>query len=642
LHQRKGILMKISEQWTQKPTNQLILGNFMEAGIGRQLPGMWSEMIYNRAFRDVEPIKHPTWEWVGLDKEHYNENAPFWHSGYEEYDWEPLGTPVRTHSCGNYTFKGSTSLLIQNAAEGKPCGLKQKGLHLHNGRQYIFQIFAGDRGEQFPAGLNGFGEVIHTLETKDLIVKIGHLEKTFPITTECQQFTWEFQWNDTEPMPKEGYEIQIYITYEGSFVLAYCSLMPADNLKGWRREVVEKMKEVGPSVVRFPGGCFTSFFNWESSIGDRNTREPQTSFYWGGLEENDVGLDEFMSLSEMVGFEPQICFNMMTSTPFKARQMVEYLNAPETVGMGRSRYLNGHKEPYKVRLFEMDNEPCRKWTYKQYAEQCVAFAREMRLADPSIEFMMAAYTYYPSDLPQMLEIAGKDINYVIYREGSPEFVHQILPMIHAYNEKNNTNIRLVNTEWIAPCHSIEPFENPNVPMNFSWCGEISNDYDNIFSRYEVSWNYALNCAHRILDYVSYGGDFALANFNNMCNTWGQNVIEGTKDTCYLSCSGHIFAFFKRVYSSCTAAPVDVETDGVFALAAKPTDRDVTQLYIINHTGSKQILSLPEGNWTYVDGLKGVSRLAKESEHGHAVLPYRQDPAQNTIAMEALSIICLEQ
>ena len=53
-------------------------------------------------------------------------------------------------------------------------------------------------------------------------------------------------------------------------------------------------------------------------------------FYWGGLEENDVGLDEFLLLSRLVGFEPPICFNMMTSDPFKARQLVEYLNATET------------------------------------------------------------------------------------------------------------------------------------------------------------------------------------------------------------------------------------------------------------------------------------------------------------------------
>lgn len=64
---------------------------------------------------------------------------------------------------------------------------------------------------------------------------------------------------------------------------------------------------------------------------------------------------------------------------------------------------------------------------------------------------------------------------------------------------------------------------------------MTNDYANIFGVQQISWNYALNGAHRLLDYISYGGEFALANFNNMCNTWGQNIIEATKETCYLSC-----------------------------------------------------------------------------------------------------------
>ena len=70
--------------WTKRPAEKRIFGNFMESGFGRQIPGMWSEMIYNRAFRKIPPYTEATWEWLGLDEEHYNENMPSWHSGYEE------------------------------------------------------------------------------------------------------------------------------------------------------------------------------------------------------------------------------------------------------------------------------------------------------------------------------------------------------------------------------------------------------------------------------------------------------------------------------------------------------------------------------------------------------------------------------
>lgn len=473
--------LTISKDYTKIPSDRRIFGNFIESGFGCQVRGMWSEMLYNRAFRKVPGYKKATWEWLGLDEEHY----------------------------------------------------------------------------------------------------------------------------------------------------------------------VEKLKEVKPSVVRFPGGCFVSFYNWESSIGDRDERDVQESYYWGGLEENDVGLDEFMQLSELVGFEPQMCFNMMTSTPFKAMQLVEYLNAPSDAGMGRLRFLNGREKPYSVRLFEMDNEPGRKWTAHQYAKECVRFARQMRQADPNIEFMLAAYSYAPELLPQMLEIAGGEISYVIYRQGNPAFVNQILPVIREYNKLHGTNLRLVNTEWLPSCKSLEPFEDPQIPQDFSWQGKVLNDYKGIFSTQQISWNYALNGAARLLDYISYGGEFALANFNNMCNTWGQNVIEATKDTCYLSCMGHVFAFFSRVFEPCTAAAVKTENPYLYALATK-TQNGKEQRYLINRGSKAQEVKLPlpasdeQNAWIVCDGLIGKGRMYGEKETQKTVQAYRPEGKSGCLTLNGLSLVCLER
>lgn len=101
------IRLQISGEYTQIPSDRKIFGNFIESGFGCQIRGMWSEMLYNRAFRKVPEYKKATWEWLGLDAAHYNENAPFWHSGYEENDWEIMGNPVVRHSCVNYTYKGA-------------------------------------------------------------------------------------------------------------------------------------------------------------------------------------------------------------------------------------------------------------------------------------------------------------------------------------------------------------------------------------------------------------------------------------------------------------------------------------------------------------------------------------------------------
>lgn len=627
--------LKVESNWTEIPVSKDIFGNFIEAGFGRQLSGMWSEMIYNRAFRDIPRYKVATYAWLGVDKEHYNENIPSWHSGYEEHNWEPFGEPDMRHLVGDCTYKGKSALRVNNKQK-TCCGLKQKGIHLKKGQAYNFSILVGVAGKISQAGLNGFGITQHTDKHYPLKVKIGKYEKLFMVSTVTDKYYWTFTAEETGV-----FDISISFEWEGTINLSCVSLMPADNVAGWRRDVVECLKEIAPPVIRFPGGCFASFYDWRSSIGDRDTREPMESYIWGGLEENDVGLDEFMALSEMVGFKPQICFNMMTSTPFYARQLVEYLNADENTGMGRLRMLNGNPKPYGVKLFEMDNEPGRKWTALQYAHQCVEFAREMRLADADIEMMMAAYEYPVEILREMLNICGKDIQYVIYRQGEPEFVKTVLPIIREYNKDNNTDIRLVNTEWLPSCASIEPFEDPDVPTDFRWRGRIRNDYKAIFSTFQTSWNYALNGAHRLIDYISYGGEFASANFNNLCNTWGQNVIEATKDSAYLSCMGEVFKWFNSKFKPCIAANVNTDTESLFAIAVKCGD-GTEGIYVVNHSSNVAMVNLPEGNWVSDGGLKGTGRLVRITEDRTCVNACEASIVGTTAELEPLSVVFIKK
>ena len=629
------INIKTTGTWTTGNTDKRIFGHFIESGFGRQVNGMWSEMLYNRAFRKVPPYEYYTWEWLGFYEPLYNENAPFWHSGYEEFDWQYIGEPETRYTLGNRTYKGKTNLCLKNKTEGA-CGLYQKGIHLQQGRAYQLRLLAGVEGSLSQAGLNGFAMTEHNEKNYPVIVTIGDHEKTLSLSTVSKSYEWSFTASQTALV-----DLSINFNWQGELILSCISMMPADNIDGWRCDVIEKLKEVAPPVVRFPGGCFVSFYDWESSIGNRDSREPMPSYYWGGLEENDVGLDEFIRLSELVGFEPQICFNMMTSTPFKARQMVEYLNAPANTGMGRLRMLNGHEKPYNVRLFEMDNEPARKWTAEQYAEQCVLFSREMRLADNNISFMFAAYTHAFETLAPMLAICGKDIDYVIYRQGTPEFVSEALAVIRTYNKNNGTNLKLVNTEWLAPCASIEPFDDPDIPTDFRWRGKIPNNYKEILSTQQRSWNYALNGAHRLLDYISYGSDFTLANFNNMCNTWGQNVIEATKDSCYLSNMGHVFSFFNRHFVPCIACETETGDERVFALLTRQ-DNGKEKLFIINHASAAFTIHLPEGHWQLSEGLTADNRLAYATETGHAIKQVKAAVVESKTELDGLSLLCFER
>src|SRR5450756_425733 len=63
---------------SEVPIEHAVFGQFIEAGFGRQLEGMWAEMLYNRSFQSVPPFSRWTWDWLGLKPEAYNSAAPFW------------------------------------------------------------------------------------------------------------------------------------------------------------------------------------------------------------------------------------------------------------------------------------------------------------------------------------------------------------------------------------------------------------------------------------------------------------------------------------------------------------------------------------------------------------------------------------
>jgi len=121
--------MRVGKQrLSDVPISRFILGNFIESGFGRQVSGMWAEMLFNRSFIDVPPYNGG---WVRLRREYYNENAPFWHSGDEEFDWELIDEhSARSRTRGFDSFKGMDSLLVSYDGNGKAGGIMTTSAHV--------------------------------------------------------------------------------------------------------------------------------------------------------------------------------------------------------------------------------------------------------------------------------------------------------------------------------------------------------------------------------------------------------------------------------------------------------------------------------------------------------------------------------
>ncbi|WP_206425137.1 hypothetical protein [Halosimplex salinum] len=137
---------------------------------------------------------------------------------------------------------------------------------------------------------------------------------------------------------------------------------PDDHVHTADPEIVDLLREMDLSVLRWPGGNFASGYHWRDGVGPVEERPTKPNPAWDAVESNLFGTDEFLALCEAVDCEPMICLNAGDGTPEEAARWVEYCNGdPEETEMGRLRAEHGHPEPYDVRYWEVGNEIYGPW-----------------------------------------------------------------------------------------------------------------------------------------------------------------------------------------------------------------------------------------------------------------------------------------
>ena len=103
---------------------------------------------------------------------------------------------------------------------------------------------------------------------------------------------------------------------------------PPPDADGFRRDVIDLIRELGVTVVRYPGGNFVSGYNWEDGVGPREQRPRRLDLAWCTLETNQFGTDEFMRWCARADTEPMMAVNLGTRGIDAARNLVEYCNFP--------------------------------------------------------------------------------------------------------------------------------------------------------------------------------------------------------------------------------------------------------------------------------------------------------------------------
>ena len=364
--QTKTISATIDVSKTGAPISKNIYGQFLEHIGGIVNNGIWAEMLDDRKF--FYPItSHPPAE-------------PATPSGFRRpalRHWTPIGPDEFVMTDSDHPYVGEHTPAVKLSGS-EAHGIQQVGLAVRKGESYTGRIIlAGTPGASVNVTL-AWGDAASERQT----VAINKLRTNyikFPLSFRAEG-------------DSDSAHLEIVGIGAGAFHVGAVSLMPADNVTGFRREVIDELKQLHSGVYRWPGGNFVSGHEWRDAIGDPDKRPPIMDPVWHAVQPNDVGTDEFMTLCRLLQVEAYITVNAGFGDSWSAAQLVEYVNGAASTPMGSLRSANGHPQPYNVRFWGIGNEPWGEWQLgfmpvAQFELKYDLFAKAMRRVDPTIKLI---------------------------------------------------------------------------------------------------------------------------------------------------------------------------------------------------------------------------------------------------------------
>jgi alpha-N-arabinofuranosidase len=368
------LTVTINTQQTADPVSKYVFGSFIEH-IGTLIyRSMWAELLDDRKF--YFPIS-------SKDSE-----APRVQSGnpmrQQLHKWRPIGPDDVVVMDTDQPFVGdhSPKILLDPAT---PHGIREAGFSLVAGKLYTGRIYLrGTPGASVKVSLLwGTGE-----QDKQTV--------SFTLTRDYKKFPLSF----TPKTDSSDAALEITGTGSGDFHVGAVSLMPADNIQGFRPDTIALLKQLHSGMWRLPGGNFLSDWDWHQAIGDIDKRPPMFDYAWNAMQPNDVGMDEFMTLCKLIDVEPYVTVNAGLGDAHSAGEEVEYLNGSTSTYWGAIRAKNGHPEPYHIKYWNIGNEPWGTFQIgytdlKYFVIKNDDFAAEMRKVDPTITLVASAKMMEP-------------------------------------------------------------------------------------------------------------------------------------------------------------------------------------------------------------------------------------------------------
>ena len=600
---------------TGAPISKYIYGQFIEH-LGRCIyGGLWSEMLEDRKFYYPVTGEAPAWEMFKPGNRSYDgEGHPY--ELLMRSPWMVIGPKqaVRMVTAGAYVGQHTPEISLPGKAV--PAGLMQERLGLVAGREYTGRVILGGSSGAGPVEVSLVWGGGATMRHSVTIEKLGAEYATFPLRFRAGRST-------------DNGRLEIVARGSGSFRIGAVSLMPADNIYGWRVDTLSLLKELNAPVYRWPGGNFVSGYDWKDGIGDPDKRPPRKNPAWTGVEPNDVGIHEYMALMREIDAEPYIAVNTGLADEGAAAQEVEYLNGSASTPLGKLRAQNGHPEPFRVKWFAVGNEMYGAWQLgniplEEYVKKHNRVVEAMRKVDAGVQPVGVGSVGRWSE--QMLTQCAGFMNLI-----SEHLYWQNLPDLAAHVAQPVTQIRKVADAHRDYRRRLPSLAGKDIRIAMDewnyWYGP--NDFGELGVRYSVQDG--LGIAAGLHEFFRNSDIYFMANYAQTVNVIG--AIKTTPVSAELETTGLVLKLYRQRFGvtpvEVTGAPAPLDVS-----AAWVADKSALTVAIVNPPDQPASTALAikgaqltgQGmSWT----IAGASRTAHNDPGTPRVVDIRQEPYRGT-------------
>ena len=379
-----------------------------------------------------------------------------------------------------------------------------------------------------------------------------------------------------------------------------------DQQRRFRPDVLEKVRQLRPPLLRYPGGTVTKIYHWKDGVGPN--RPVRKNLIWGGLDNNHVGTDEFMQYAELVGAAPFLTVNMSTGTAEEAADWVEYCNGTGTY-YATQRAQNGHPAPYQVKYWGLGNEEAanedagRLQNPQDYIKQAWYYAKLMKLQDPSIQLIMAGdQAAWNQQVLTALHPVCDYISLHLYassKPGEPASLFTSIAAMEVSIQQLAAQIKALTPAKVEGFSKWYRFPSRQQPLKIAldewgiWEGGGQGAYG---LEMEYTWNHALGVATFLNIFQRNAAAIGLATWAQTVNVLAPIMTNDTTSICQTVY--YPLALYRRL---CGPRSVAVALTGAPALdVAASTDGHTLTLAIVNQASPAVALALPPqvaGRWT---------------------------------------------